>query len=91
MGCGGIKGGGKNLSASSLRGGQNLSASTLRGGAKFECNLFKKDPSSTPFHKNFAAVPKRDTLIQVLLQLGITSGFPDCGFPAYFCHSKHVF
>ncbi len=26
-----------------------------------------------------------------LYQLGITSGFPDYGFPAYFCHFKHVF
>ncbi len=24
-------------------------------------------------------------------QSGITSGFPDYGFPAYSCHSKHVF
>ena len=28
---------------------------------------------------------------QDVLQLGIWSGFPDYGFPAYFCHSKHVF
>ncbi len=25
------------------------------------------------------------------LQSGITCGFPECGFPAYFCLSKHVF
>ncbi len=25
------------------------------------------------------------------MQSGIWSGFPDYGFPAYFCHSKHVF
>ena len=24
------------------------------------------------------------------LELGTTSGIPDYGFPAYFCHSKHV-
>ncbi len=27
----------------------------------------------------------------MLVQLGITSGFPECGFTAYFCHSKHVY
>ncbi len=24
------------------------------------------------------------------IQLGITSGFPDYGFPGYFCHYKYV-
>ncbi len=27
-------------------------------------------------------------MCEVLLQSGIWSGFPDYGFPAYFCHSK---
>ncbi len=31
------------------------------------------------------------TVLSASIQLGIASGFPDYGFPAYFCHSKHVF
>ena len=26
-----------------------------------------------------------------IIQLGISSGFPDYGFSTYFCHSEHVF
>ncbi len=36
-------------------GGKNLSASTLRGGAKFECSTLRKTPSSIPSSRNFAA------------------------------------
>ncbi len=29
--------------------------------------------------------------VALVNQSGITSGFPDYGFPAYICHSRHVF
>ncbi len=32
-----------------------------------------------------------DRSTMFITQSGITSGFLECGFPAYFCHSKHVF
>ena len=41
--------------------------------------------------KTWENVYLKRTIVDVLIQSGMWSDFPDYGFPSYFCHSKHVF
>ncbi len=50
------------------------------------CTVMGKIPILKP-----KVVPTCNLYNHVLRAVRITSGFPDYGFPAYFCHSKHVF